>query len=127
MPKPCLIPSFAPIRARITAALAPEDRTHDTVTEICLLLAAIAHGKEEAWLQHRTPVLGVREAWQWLEDAREVFAEDIAAVRQVSQELEAYLLASGCSAPAAVAGVNLKLDLEFFGLPRLARRRLLGW
>jgi len=119
-------PSYAPIRARIAAGLAMEEHDQDTVTEICILVAAIAHGKEDAWLQERVPELGIDEALEWLEDAREVFAEDIAAVLAVSQGLEALLVATGFHPPEVEAGVNLKLHLEFFELPALARRALFG-
>jgi hypothetical protein len=126
MAKPAL-PSYAPIRARIQAALAPADRAQDTVTEICILVAAIAHGQEDAWLQKRAADLGDQEARQWLEEAHEAFAEDIAAVLAVGQALEAHLVALGFSTAADIeAGVNLKLHLEFFELPALARRALFG-
>lgn len=122
------IPSYAPIRARIAAALAPEDRDPGTITEICLLIAAIAHEKEEAWLQARVPELGEQEARQWLQDVQEGFAEEIMAVRAVGQALEALLMASGfCTAAAIEAGVNLKVHLELFERPSVARRALFGW
>lgn len=120
------VPSYAPIRTQIAAALAPEDRDQDTVTEICLLVAAIAHGKESAWLQERGHDLGVEEAQQWLQTVNEVFAEEIAAVLHVSQALDTLLVASWVSQPAVDAGVNMKLSQEFFEMPAAARRHL-GW
>lgn len=126
MAKPAL-PTYTPIRARIAAALAPADREQDTVTEICILVAAIAHGKEHAWLQERAADLGDQEARQWLEHAHEAFAEDSAAVLEVSQALEALLDAAGFHPPEVEAGVNLKLNLEFFELPAGKGRKLLGW
>lgn len=121
------LPSYAPIRARIAAALAPADRDQDTVTEICLLVAAIAHDKEPAWLQARAADLGDQEARQWLQEVHEAFAEAIADVLEVSQGLEAYLVSLGFSPAAVESGVNLKLGLEFFELPTVARRALFGW
>jgi hypothetical protein len=121
------VPSYAPIRQRIARAIEADAHDQDTVTDICLLVAAVAHDKADTWLQLRAADLGDAEAQQWLDNCREAFADDIAAVLEVSQGLEAYLLADGFSAEHAVAGVNLKLDLEFFQMPGLARRRMLGW
>lgn len=117
-------PSYAPIRAQIAATLSLACRDHDTVTEICLIVAAIAHGTESAWLQARGRDLGGEEAQQWLQTAKEIFAEEIAGVLHVSQTLDAYLVACGLPGHLVQPAVNVKLALEFFELPAVARRHL---
>jgi hypothetical protein len=126
-PRRVPVPSYAPIRRQIALAIDADASDQDTVTEICLIVAALAHDKADTWLQRRAADLGDAEAQQWLDNCREAFAEEIAAVLEVGSQLEAHLLACGLSASDAVAGVNWKLDREFFELRALARSRLLGW
>jgi hypothetical protein len=118
---PAPVPTYAPLRQQIADALALDERDQETITELCILVASLAHGEEAAWLQQQIPVLGEEDARQILEDVREGFADAIASVREVSHQLEAHLLACGLSAPDAVAGVNVQLGRELFELPGFAR------
>jgi methylphosphotriester-DNA--protein-cysteine methyltransferase len=79
--------SYRPIRAQIQASLDTDDA--ELVTDICLLVTVIAHHRQQTWL---TQMAGAdarteREALDQLKHVQQLWPEEIAAVRHVSDSL----------------------------------------
>jgi hypothetical protein len=113
-------PSYRPIRASVAATVAPED-----VTDVCLVLAALAHDKPHAWLTGGDSSRGMAEAFALLDDGAVLFAGEIAAIRAVSEACYAHGVAQGLEPWQAERGVHMKLCLELFEMPQLALKILL--
>jgi hypothetical protein len=113
-------PSYRPIRALVAATVAPED-----VTDVCVVLAAIAHDKPHVWLTGVESSRHLAEAFALLDDGATLFADEIAAIRSVSEACYAHGVAQGLLPWQAERGVHMKLCLELFEMPQLALKILL--
>jgi len=116
-PAPQQIPSYAPIRARIAAGVTPMDQAE--ATEICLGIAAIAHGKSGIFLGSGDVddlQLGLRIIQEGLDE----FAEEIQDVHALSSSLFAAGLALGIPKAEVAQRLHAKLTREFFELPDTA-------
>lgn len=106
--------AYAPIRARIQASLAPEEAEDAvTVTNLCLIVAAIAHGQQSTWLRIITEDLPEQEALELLADVQKAWPDEIAAVKTVSDNIAAFCRAHGL-AHREEAIVNGILRRDFF-------------
>lgn len=95
--------SYEPIRARIAEAF---DEDHETITDVCIIVAAIAHGQQHTLLRAYGPGL--------IAEAQRLFSSEIADVHDISEALAAHYRAAGLAAEAIDANVNAQLQREFF-------------
>lgn len=77
--------SYRPIRAQIQASLDTDDA--ELVTDICLLVAVIAHHRQQTWLTQMATDGTEREALDQLKHVQQLWPEEIAAVRHLSDLL----------------------------------------
>ena len=106
--------SYRPIRARVQASLDTDDE--ELVTDICLLVTVIAHGRQQTWLTQMAgaDAAAEREALDQLKHAQQLWPEEIAAVRHLSDSLAGLCRQAGLTSARINALIDAKIRREFF-------------
>ena len=109
--------SYRPIRAQIQAS--PETDDAELVTDICLLVTVIAHGRQQTWLTQIAcaDAAAEREALDQLKHAQQFWAEEIAAVRHLSDSPRRPLPPGGTHVSQDRCPIDTKIRREFFQFP----------
>lgn len=107
--------SYRPIRAQIQASLDTDDA--ELVTDICLLVAVIAHGRQQTWLTQMATDGTEREALDQLKHVQQLWPEEIAAVRHLSDSLAGLCRQAGLTSGRINALIDTKVRREFFQFP----------
>lgn len=106
--------SYRPIRASIAASL--EDADDTFITDMCMLVAAIAERRHVAYLA----ALGVSDDRQWLDflaHGQDTYRQEIQAMRAITATLTAAGLALGLSAEQVRARIDALICRELFAFP----------
>ena len=92
----------------------------EMTTDICLLIATIADGRQSLWLA-AGQAFQERDALHLLAEGKALYPEEIQAIRTITETLTAAGLALGFPVALVRERINAKICCELFDLP--SRRR----